>query len=149
MFQEIEADTRVRLFDTTDPGAAAGGDELQALTLPEGKAGRVVWDKKAIDLAVAELLEGCAAQGNVLGMDCEWEPSFDGSSERAVCTLQLALPDGTSYLFHLQRGGRGTTPSSFSVNLKRLLSDANITKVRMPDVLMPSRIVFSLRVMLR
>ncbi|CAM9365309.1 unnamed protein product, partial [Hapterophycus canaliculatus] len=129
MFREIEEETGVRLFDATDTDATAGGVELEALALPEGKAGRVVWDSKAINLAVADLLQGCAAQGNVLGMDCEWEPPFNGSSESAVCTLQLALPDGTSYLFHLKRGARGTTPSTFNGNLKRLLSDGNITKV--------------------
>ncbi|CBJ33586.1 conserved unknown protein [Ectocarpus siliculosus] len=109
--------------------AAEGGAELAALTFPEGKTGVRVFDKTAIDIAVANLVGGCATQGMVLGMDCEWEPAFNGSSERPVCTLQLALPDGTSSLFHLQRGGRGITPSTFNTNLKRLLGDLAITKV--------------------
>ncbi|CAN0051384.1 unnamed protein product [Ectocarpus sp. 12 AP-2014] len=129
MFREIEEVTGVRLFDATGDEAAEGGAELAALTFPEGKTGVRVFDKTAIDIAVANLVGGCATQGMVLGMDCEWEPAFNGSSERPVCTLQLALPDGTSYLFHLQRGGRGTTPSTFNTNLKRLLGDSAITKV--------------------
>lgn len=137
IFREIEEETGIRLFDATGTEATAGGAELEVLQFPEGKRGLRVFDDKAIDLAVAALLQGCEAEGNVLGMDCEWEPAFDGSSENAVCTLQLALGNGTSYLFHLQRGARRTTPSSFSTNLKRLLSDPAITKVCLADFFMP------------
>ncbi|CAM9377727.1 unnamed protein product [Ectocarpus sp. 6 AP-2014] len=129
MFREIEEVTGVRLFDPNGEEAAEGGAELAALTFPEGKTGVRVFDKTAIDIAVANLVGGCATQGMLLGMNCEWKPAFNGSSERPVCTLQLALPDGTSYLFHLQRGGRGSTSSTFNTNLKRLLGDLAITKV--------------------
>ncbi|CAM9179584.1 unnamed protein product [Ectocarpus sp. 8 AP-2014] len=61
-------------------------------------------------------------------MDCEWEPPFDGASESAVSTLQVALPDGTAYLFHLQRGATRSTPSTFNRSLKTLLNDERITK---------------------
>lgn len=132
LFREIEEETGVCLFDLTGTEATGGGAELEVMAFPEGKTANVVWDNKAIDLAVAALLQGCAAQGDVLGMDCEWEPPFDGSSENAVCTLQLALPDGTSYLFHLQRGERRTTSSTFNRSLKRLLCDPDIMKVCLP-----------------
>lgn len=139
LFREIEEETGVRLFDPTGPEAAA---ELEPLALPNDKSGILVWDKTAIDLAVEALLRGCEAEGNVLGMDCEWEPAFDGSTEKAVCTLQLALRNGTSYLFHLQRGQRQTTGSTFNVNLKRLLSDPTITKVRLGDVVFKPSCIF-------
>lgn len=129
MFREIEEETGVRLYDVTDFEEASDGAELEALAFPEEKKAQIVWDNTAINLAVVALLEGCAAQGNLVGMDCEWEPPFGGTSESAVCTLQLALPDGTAYLFHLQRGQRCTTPNSFNRNLKRLLNDERITKV--------------------
>ncbi|CAM9724078.1 unnamed protein product [Pylaiella littoralis] len=129
MFREIEQATGVCLYDATASEAAAGGAPLEAFAFPEDKKGHVVWDDKAIDLAVAALVESCKTQGDVLGMDCEWEPPFDGSSESAVCTLQLALPDGTAYLFHFQRGARRTTSSTSNRNLKRLLNDPSITKV--------------------
>ncbi|CAN0058302.1 unnamed protein product, partial [Ectocarpus fasciculatus] len=129
MFREIEEETGVCLFDATGTQATAAGPELEELAFPEERKAQVVWDDKAINLAVAALLQGCQSQGNLLGMDCEWEPPFDGSSEGAVCTLQLALPDGTAYLFHLQRGVRRTTSSTFNNNLKRLLNDPSIAKV--------------------
>ncbi|CAM9861512.1 unnamed protein product, partial [Ectocarpus fasciculatus] len=129
MFREIEEETGVCLYDSASTEATASGATLETFSFPEGKNGYVVWDESAINLAVVELLEGCKNQGHVLGMDCEWEPPFDGSSESSVCTLQLALPDGTAYLFHLQRGARRTLPSTFNRSLKVLLNDPSITKV--------------------
>ncbi|CAB1103500.1 unnamed protein product [Ectocarpus sp. CCAP 1310/34] len=119
----------LREVDAASTEETAGGAVLETFSFPEGKEGYVVWDEKAINLAVMEFVEGCKQQGHVLGMDCEWEPPFDGSSEGAVCTLQLALPDGTAYLFHLQRGTRRTRPSTFNRSLKVLLNDPTITKV--------------------
>lgn len=134
MFREIEEETGVRLYEATGVEATAGGEQLVPLAFPSEKKGRVVWDDRAIDLAVVELIQGCAVQGNVLGMDCEWELPFGGASESPVCTLQLALPDGTAYLFHLQRGSRGTTSATFNRSLKRLLNDEGISKVSLSHV---------------
>ena len=135
IFEEIEEETGRRLFDASSSTAA--GANLEPFEFPAGKDPIAVdvLNKKHCDLAVATLLRGCAAQGRVLGMDCEWEPAFNGSSEGKVCTLQLALPDGTSYLFQLQRGAKeGVTPSSFNPSLKMLLNGAENKKVRVSKV---------------
>lgn len=133
IFKEIADDTGVLLYDAVDDNErGAGGPTLPALTLPPGENNRPVyaWDRAVIDIAVATIFNGCRDQGNVLGMDCEWELPFGGSPETPVCTLQLSLPDGRTFLFHLQRGNQRTNSSTFNQALRKLLEDPDITKVR-------------------
>lgn len=133
MFREVEIETGVRLYEAEEEDVSHERAPLPALALPDDpeKIPVVAWDKEAINHAVIQLRRGCESQGNVLGMDCEWEPSFDGSPETPVCTIQLALPDGATFLFHLQRGVIKTTTANFNGALKNLLEDAGIAKVIM------------------
>ncbi|CAN0562550.1 unnamed protein product, partial [Ectocarpus sp. 12 AP-2014] len=59
MFREIEEETGVCLYDAASTEETAGGAALETFSFPEGKKGYVVWDEKAINLAVMELVEGC------------------------------------------------------------------------------------------
>ncbi|CAB1098485.1 unnamed protein product [Ectocarpus sp. CCAP 1310/34] len=77
-----------------------------------------------VDLAVAELAKGCQDQGDVLGLDCEWEPALGGATPNPVSTLQLSLPDGTAYCFHLhRRTNRATATSTIPKVLQSLLEN--------------------------
>lgn len=132
MFREIKEETGVWLYEAEDgDGVAAEGATcaLPELSLPSGKPGGYAWVPETVSLAVAQLANGCAGQGDVLGLDCEWEPSLGGATPNPVATVQLSLPDGTAFVFHLQRGNNRTSRSGFPKALKQLLENPSITKV--------------------
>lgn len=131
MFQEIELETGARLYDTAER-AAPGVEVLPTLSFPPGKRGECVFDLRPNSIApsVVTLLDGCQQQGNVLGLDCEWEPSLGGTTPNPVSTIQLSLPDGTAYCFQLQRGNNKTKASDFPKALQNLVQDPSIAKVR-------------------
>lgn len=127
LIREIKDETDVHVYEAAEEDLSDGEPPVQALTL---RYKPIVTFAPQVKSAVTTIIEGCAKQGKVLGMDCEWEPSFDGSPERPVCTVQLALPDGRTFLIHLQRAaGIQTTKGSFSTALKNLLEDSTIKKV--------------------
>ncbi|CAM9444226.1 unnamed protein product [Hapterophycus canaliculatus] len=78
MFKDIEAETSARLYDTAEEeaGGAHGVELLPTLNFSLGKRGGYVFDLRPNSIApsVVALLDGCQLQGNVLGLDCEWEP---------------------------------------------------------------------------
>lgn len=130
MFREIHEDTGVLLYAA--PGAAGGATaSLPELSFPEGKRGMYVYDMRdaAVMIAVDDLLGRCSEQGNVLGLDCEWEPSFGGAPPNPVATIQLSLPDGTAYCFQLHHGSKHTSASNFPPSLQSILEDVTIAKV--------------------
>lgn len=133
MFREILEETGVRLYDAADGDSVNEGATVPDLLFPSPARGQYVWDlapgASAISLAISLLANGCTVQGNVLGFDCEWEPALGGAPPNPVSTVQLSLPDGTAYSFHLQRGKNRTTPSNFLAALRQLLEDPSIAKV--------------------
>lgn len=133
MFREIREDIGVHLYDAADGGIVNEGTTMPELSFPSPARGQYVWDlapgASAISLAVSMLANGCTVQGDVLGFDCEWEPALGGATPNPVATVQLSLPDGTAYCFHLQRGKNRTTPSNFPAALRQLLEDPSIAKV--------------------
>ncbi|CBJ28935.1 similar to Werner syndrome protein [Ectocarpus siliculosus] len=133
MFKEIELETGARLYDTAEEagGGSPGVEVLPALEFPPGKRGECVFDFRPNSIApsVVALTDGCQLQGNVLGLDCEWEPSLAGTTPNPVSTVQLSLPDGTAYCFQLQRGNKKTTSSNFPKALQNLLENPSIAKV--------------------
>lgn len=130
MFSEIEQETGVRLYDAaSDDGVGAGEAILPAFDFPPTKSGGYVYGREAMGLKVAELVQGCdrGQQRNVVGLDCEWEPSLGGKTPNPVATIQLSLPDGTAALFHLQRGNQ---KAAFPQPLRDFLEDPSVAKVR-------------------
>lgn len=130
IFREIEVEQNGEpLHGPAREGIDAEMPVLPALDLPpsKSKSGMYVVGPDAIRDKIAELVEGCGRQGNVLGLDCEWEPSLGGKIPNPVATVQLSLPDGTAALFHLQRGQRNPV---FPGSLRALLEDPSIMKVR-------------------
>ena len=81
-------------------------------------------------MAVAQIADGCAQQGDAVGLDSEWESPLGGATPKPVSTAQLSLPDGTAFLFHFQRGARRTTKRNFPNALRDFLEDPSIAKVR-------------------
>ncbi|CAM9376638.1 unnamed protein product [Sphacelaria rigidula] len=133
MFREILEETGVRLYDAADADSVNEETTVPELSFPSPTRGKYVWDlapgASAISLAVSQLAKGCTVQGNDLGFDCEWEPALGGAIPNPVSTVQLSLPDGTAYCFHLQGGQNRTTPSNFPAALRQLLEDPSIAKV--------------------
>lgn len=132
MFREIRTEAGVQLYDAADDNGVDEVATLPELSFPLPGHGKYVWDlaSSAISVAVAQLANGCGQQGNVLGLDCEWEPALGGATPNPVSTVQLSLPDGNDYCFHLQRGTSRATASDFPNALKRLLEDPSIAKVQ-------------------
>jgi len=129
MFKEIEQDTGIRLYDAAvGEGVDPRGDTLPELTFPSPKHGAYVFGPEAVRLKIAELVRGCGLQGNVVGLDCEWEPALGGKTPNPVSTVQLSLPDGTAALFHLQRKQKNPV---FPSSLQAFLENPDIKKVRL------------------
>jgi hypothetical protein len=73
----------------------------------------------------ARLLKG---SDGVVGVDCEWKPSFDGRPPRPVALLQVASGN-LCVLFQLMK------LRPIPGDLRRLLADRAFVKVRAPVIL--------------
>ena len=128
MFRELEAATGISFYIEDELTVGVQPKLLPLLQMQ--CVPRVVFGTQAIADAVGFLRTSNSLLGGsqVLGVDAEWEAGADGGRQK-VATIQVAPLQGTTFLFHLQRGRVGFSRETFPSSLRGLLEDPSIVKV--------------------